>query len=139
MDYKSCFEIVKRQNPELSYKEQQTAASKMLKEFKVAQAGYEAGGNKTTPGISEKIKKDIEQGSITQTVVKGPSMSQLAIAEKRLKSNPIDVNSLRTIGGEAIPKGKIVKHGMEGVNTLVSFEDEDGNKLPIIGYFRIWM
>jgi hypothetical protein len=45
------------------------------------------------------------------------------------------------IGFQVIPDGRIVNWGKADnpVNSLVTFEDRTGNKLPVEGYFEIYL
>lgn len=132
MDYESMFAVVKKQNPELSHKEAQKKASEMYQNFK------KAGGNYTGTDLTGKA--DGSSGVSPASAAVGTVVSnELALAEKRLRMAPIDINNLRVIGAEAIPDGAVVKHGKEGVNTLVSFENAEGKRLPMVGYFRIFI
>jgi hypothetical protein len=132
MDYKETLSIVKKQNPEMPHKEAVKKASEMYKRFQKAQETYGAGNSDFSgPGGSA--------GGPTSSVASGVVTNELANAEKKLRSNVIDVNSLRTIGREAIPDGELVQHGKDGVNTMVSFENKTGKRLPLVGYFRIYI
>ena len=117
MDYNSILETVKKQHPTMSYREQQKKASEMLKNFATAQ--------QTLSSVPSGKKEPVEENI-------------LAEAEKRIRANVVDVNSIITHGKQVMPDGELIKHGKEGVNTLVTFEDGKGNKLPLVGHFRIF-
>ena len=131
MNYKDMLEVVKKQHPDVPYKEQQKMASEMLKKFKSSAESHSSG-------------MPPESGTSSATDVPGVKgkvlpMAQLAAAEKKLRSDVIDINSLITVGREVIPGGSVRKHGLDGVNTMVTFEDNVGNRLPLVGYFRIYI
>jgi hypothetical protein len=126
MDYKQFLEVVKKQNPEKKFREQQKMASEMLKKFQASKESFKSSTiESSVPGVHNPEKE--------------LPMSALAAAEKRLRSNVIDINSLRTVGKEVMPEGIVVQHGKDGVNTKVTFEDSHGNRLPQVGYFRIYI
>jgi len=118
MDYNSILDTIKKQNPTMPYREQQKKASDMLKSFSKAQ--------ETLSSVPSGKREPVEQNI-------------LAEAEKRIRANVIDVNSIISIGKQVMPAGELVRHSKEGVNTLVTFEDGKGNKLPLIGHFRIYI
>ncbi|MFA6573722.1 MAG: hypothetical protein WCT13_06195 [Patescibacteria group bacterium] len=137
MDYKDMLAIVKKQNPELKHKEAQAKASEMFQKFKIAGAEY--GGSGDFGGAGGSPSPSGTDSSFKKTAVGAVVSNDLALAEKKLRSAVIDINSLRTIGTEVIPDGHLEKHGKEGVNTLVSWENGSGRRLPMVGYFRIWI
>jgi hypothetical protein len=124
MDYNEMLAVVKKQHPEMAYKEQQQAAKDMYKNFKASQVNFSQGGDASIPDGAIKV---------------GVSAPDLVQAEKRIKEKGGDINNLIVIGREVIPDGVLVKHGLEGVNTLVSWENESGRRLPEIGFFRVYI
>jgi hypothetical protein len=124
MDYNEMLGVVKKQNPEMPFKEQQQSAKKMYKNFKESQANFSQGGDNIMPEGAIKV---------------GISSPDLLQAEKRIREKGGDINTLIVIARELIPDGALVKHGLEGVNTLVSWENEAGRRLPEIGFFRIYI
>jgi hypothetical protein len=132
MDYKAFLKMIKDQNPDMPVKDQQKLASEKNKEFK-----------------ANLKKKQIADQSIPETKVEeGPvdfgdqdeiTLTVLMQAEKRIRAIGQNVNSIISIGREVIPKGQLVKHGKDGVNTMVTFADSDGNKLPVNGFFYIFI
>jgi hypothetical protein len=128
MDYKGFLELVKQQNPDMPGKEQQKLASEKYREFK-DNLKSQANSN---PPPSEKSSAPLD-------VKEDITFSELVQAEKRIRAKGVDINSVISIGLEVIPEGKIVKHGKEGVNTRVSFEDNEGNKIPVNGHFYIYI
>lgn len=141
MEYKDMLTIVKKQNPELKHKEAQAKASEMYQRFKTAGAEYSGNTDFGGPGGSPSSSPQTSglPASFKKTAVGAVVSNDLALAEKKLRSGVIDINSLRTVGSEVIPDGHLEKHGKEGVNTLVSYENESGRRLPMVGYFRIWI
>lgn len=123
MNYQETLEAVKKQNPGMPHKEAMKKASETFARFKEAEKTLAAGG--TNPVETRK-------NAVVAT-------SEIEQAEKRLRQNPIDINSLIATGLQVIPAGVIVKHGLEGVNTKVTFEDKAGHRLPAVGYFYIYM
>ena len=123
MNYNSILKVVRAQNPDIPWRDQQKKASDIMKKLKL---------NK-----DELSGKD--GGSVTEAPVFDPVSEEIFMAEKRLRSNVIDVNSLISIGREVIPHGELVKHGKDGVNTKVTFEDGFGHRLPASGYFTIYI
>ncbi len=134
MDYKETLAVVKAQNPGLSHKECQKKASILYNAYKEGQADLaktQAGkGSISAPGAAPSIKRPL--GAIPTP--------ELAEAEKAIRKGIIDVNKITSIGHDAIPDGRIVNHGKadNGVNTLVSYEDDNGNRLPVEGFFQIF-
>jgi hypothetical protein len=129
MTYNDCLKVVKAQHSDLSYKEQQKAASDMLKKFKDAQEGLASGA--TPPQIKAPGSELIPAEGKSLTV------STLSSVESMIRTEGCDKNRIVSLGREIMPEGELVKHGRDGVNTLVTFEDHYGNKLPVIGYFKI--
>lgn len=125
MDYNSMLEVVRKQNPDMPYREQQKTAKQALADFKQGTKDFvNAGGDVMAP---------------VGTIKVGISTPDLLEAEKRIRQNTPDVNSIITIGREVIPDGELKRHGKNGVNTNVSWENTSGKKLPEIGYFSIYI
>jgi hypothetical protein len=133
MTYNDFLTLVKQQNPEMPGKDQQKLASTKHKEFK---ASLKSQKTDVQPGAGE--NKGDKGPSIPETTENQITLTDLMQAEKRIRATGVDVNSVISIGREVIPNGQLIKHGKEGVNTLVSFEDPEGNKIPINGHFHIY-
>lgn len=134
MDYKAMLKLVQMQNKELSFKDAQKLASSKLRELNAKLK--ETGSSSFSPATEIKRKEIVEKDG---KIVKEVSISELVEAEKRIRTQVVDINRLVEMGRQTIPGGEIVKHGKSGVNTLVTFEDKIGNKLPVTGYFVIYM
>lgn len=117
MDFQGILKVVRIQNPKLSYKEAQKKASEMLRKFKVAQEEF--------GGITPRT------GTIADSI--------LLEVEKDIRIQGMNKNNVIKHGRELMPTGDLIKHGRDGVNTLVTFEDHLGNRLPVEGYFKIWI
>ena len=128
MDYNGFLELDKQQYPYMLAKEQQKLASQKNKEFKanLKEQQNNAPSDKMEKGAPLEIKDDLTYEMMVQ-------------AEKRIRTKGMDVNSIISIGREVIPAGELVRHGKDGVNTRVSWEDKEGNKLPINGHFFIYI
>ncbi len=149
MNYESSLKIVKQQFPDMPFKEQQKKASDMYREFKRSQQALASGDMPfaTKPELNsdaENLDKDnVSEASRNNpdvAPVKRVTMSELINAEKKIKAGTIDVNSIISIGREVLPEGRLVNHGKAdgGVNSRVTFEDNKGNKIPIVGEFQIF-
>jgi hypothetical protein len=128
MDYNGMLDIVRQQNPGKTYKEQQQLAKTMYQNFKNASKNFDAKGA-GSPGAP------LPEGAIPI----GNSDTDLLLAEKRIRAGNIDVNAIISIGREVIPDGTLVKHGKNGVNTMVTFENKEGRRIPEIGTFSIYI
>jgi hypothetical protein len=128
MDYPGILKVVKIQNPELTHKQAQKKASDMLKKLKAAQE--ESGLGKSVVGVL-KADEPLPPGVL--------SWDMLAAAEARIRELGVNIHSITRTGLEFMPSGAIEKHGMNGVNTMVTFEDLHGNRLPVEGYFFVWI
>lgn len=120
MEYKELLKKVKEENPELSHKEAMGKASELFQNLKKAQAGIDGEAEKTDP-------EEPKTGTIDKQT--------LLSAEIRIREIGVDINSIVRTGKEVMPEGEIKKHGMNGVNTLLTFEDIHGNRLPVEGHF----
>ena len=166
MDYYSMLKVVKAQNPDMPYNEQQKKASQMLADFKAAQAAHASNDvdftnkpaeKKTEEGTSplnqpagqQELQKNVLKiggapmpevaYTPTRSVSKRVSISELAAAEKLIRDQGVDRGRILTVGRGVIREGELVIHGKDGVNSLVTFEDKFGNRIPIYGYFKIWL
>lgn len=152
MDYEQMLKLVKVQNPKLPYREQQQLASKKFKEYKAAQEAHAsndvsfAKGDEGTTGAAPsgaKTENQAENPAENQPQAKPApkrvSIGELSSAEKRIREAGVNRNTIISIGREVIPEGELVKHGRDGVNSLVTFEDKLNNKLPVYGFFKIFM
>jgi hypothetical protein len=121
MDYQAVLKVIKLQNPSLAHKEAQALAKTKYAEFK-------SKFSSTTETFPDAPPVKSELPSIV-----------LVDAEKRIRELGVNIHSIINTGLEVIPTGEIKKHGMSGVNTLVTFEDKLGNRLPVEGHFVIWI
>ena len=134
MTYQETLTIVRKQNPSMSFKDAQQKAKGLYDAYKNGQAELIKQQEQANPGSTKggpKVKK--LPGTIPT--------SDLYEAEKAIKGGPIDVSKIMNIGQQFIPDGKIVRHGKSEncVNTLVTFEDEAGNRLPQEGFYEIFL
>lgn len=161
MDYDSILKMVKQQNPKMPHKEAQKKASETFQKMKQAQA--ELKGEKPL-SIKPESKKPAETkvpeskvGENTETkaevtapepeeiiempspLIGGINVDLLYQAEQRIRDVGVNRNSIIFHGQKAIPGGRLVIHGKDGVNKLVTFEDQEGNCIPINGYFKIFL
>ncbi len=138
MDYEKILKQVRDQNPKMPYRDQQKAASRLVKVFKEAEVKEKVDKlpdfEKT--GKSPDQDKPQSAGQSKKALI---SKSLLAAAEGRIRTGRIDVSSIISIGREVIPTGELVKHDKRGINTYVTFEDNSGNKLPMDGEFLIFL
>jgi len=124
MNYPGILKVVRAQNPELPYKEAQKKAKEMFAKFKAA---------------SEKLSiADVSPMAGMSTVVTTDTDVLLA-AEKRIREKGVNISSIYTVGREVMPTGDLVRHDKIGVNTQVTFEDGSGKRLPVEGFFVIWI
>lgn len=124
MDYPGILKVVKIQHPELTHKQAMKKAKEMFAKFKAASA--ELAGTDT-----KSMAEAVSAGTIATDV--------LLAAEKRLRAGGANPHSVVVIGREIMPGGKLVNYGKSGMNTLVTFEDGMGNRLPVAGYFVVWL
>jgi hypothetical protein len=142
MTYQETLEMVRKQNPNMPYKEAQQQAKKIYGNYtKNAEAlkkevGAPAAG--ATPAAAPakgpaKIVLKSKSSSVT--------IPEIADAEKRIRSAPVDVNRIVSISREVIPDGRLVNYGKaeNKVNSLVAWEDGKGNRLPVEGFFEVWL
>jgi hypothetical protein len=120
MNYNETLKVVKSQNPTKSHKECAKLASNIYGEYK---KGLQPTGKKA-PG-------KVVSGSI--------SVDDLKMVEDMIRKQGVNKNSINQLCHEVMPAGEMKIHGKEGVNSLVTFEDSLGNRIPIEGYFKIWI
>jgi len=154
MDYESTLKLVRQQNPKMPYKEAQKKAKDMYAKFKQAQA--ELKNEKIPVGVktktADKTDKPAKNKSADQVstpvyepepsapiLLGGINVDILYDAEEDIRKMGINRNSIIQRGRQAIPDGKLVVHGKDGVNKLVTFENDKGDCIPINGYFKIFM
>jgi hypothetical protein len=121
-NYQELLAKVKAENPEMPHKEAMKKASELNKNLLLAQKALENKGDE----VPEQKTGNIDKGTLID-------------AEKRIRELGVNINTIINTGREVIPNGKIVKNGPSGVNTLVSWEDEAGNRLPVEGSFIVWI
>jgi ribosomal protein S4E len=136
MDYKETLEMVKKQNPDKDHRWCQKQASTIFNTYKEGQKNLKENlGAAAVKAADPALKpgKFVYHGTIP--------VAELNDAEKRLKGKPLDINAIIVAGREHIYEGFIVNHGKaaNGVNSLVTFEDNDGNRFPVEGYFEVWI
>jgi hypothetical protein len=135
MNYDQCLAVVKAQNPKMPHREQQTAASGMLKEFKASQKALASGDlpYATKPGEEELGDSEVSVKTVTR--------HELLAAEKKIRSGALDANNIVTVGREVMSDGRLVNHGKaeDLVNSRVTFEDGKGNRIPVAGEFVIYI
>jgi hypothetical protein len=157
MDYNAMLKMVRMQNPDMPFKEAQQLAKTKYAEFKITLETQKkndppiiSGAVKVTEkpviGTDKTDKTDKQVAQAISASVPDPLADpneipymQLVSAEKYIRQVGVNRNSVLRFGKEAIPTGELVKHGKDGVNTLVTFEDKYGNKVPVTGYFRIFI
>lgn len=153
MEYADILKMVRQQNSEMPYKEAQKLAKSKYAEFK-QQADIQRSTDKPFPQPQkerEKLNLPTEKKAVVkktdvektdETTVSNPgeiSIDQLMAAEKRIRDLSVGRSNIVKVGKEYMPTGDLVTHGKDGVNTLVTFEDQYGNKIPVEGYFKIWL
>lgn len=139
MDYPSILKVVKTQNPKMSHKEAQKKASELHKKFLAAEeelADSDALPKETKipdkPNADKpELPKDIPGNMI--------ALGALKDVEQQIRNIGINKSNICLFGNKLMPDGQLVKHGRIGINTEVSFEDPAGNKIPVDGYFLIWI
>jgi len=152
MDFNSILKLVKQQNPKMPHKEAQQKAKDMFQKMKQAQAELK---NEVVTEIKPQIKAKTElknelvlqaSSEIQYEAPRPPillpggiNVDTLYSAEESIRNAGVNRNSIIFHGHKAIPNGKLVIHSKEGANKLVTFEDEEGNCIPINGYFRIFL
>lgn len=151
MDFDSMLKLVKMQNPKMSHKAAQKEASKRYQEFKgkaeTFSADYIPDSTSSSAGIGssgpdiKKGEKSSEFGMIPRASSAKPeiTITEIAAVEKKMRQGVIDKMAVISNGRQIIPEGSLIIHGKQGVNTLVTWEDEEGNKLPLTGYFAVFM
>lgn len=66
-------------------------------------------------------------------------ISELSALEKNIRAAGVNRNSIIAMAQPIIPEGELKIEDKEGVNYLVKFEDKYGNKVPVYGYFKIFI
>jgi hypothetical protein len=129
MDFPGILKVIKIQHPELSHKEAQKLASERLKLFKAAQVeGESMAPPPSAPGVP-----------LSPVAVAPVAASYLSKVEERIRKIGTNINTIIELSREAIPEGELVNYGKNGVNSLVTWEDKAGNRLPVSGYFVVWI
>lgn len=132
MDWKETLDMVKKQNPTLSFKECQAKAKQIYDAYKKGTDGLQA-ENKLNPAAAKV--------SAVTGKTSGKSTPELWDAEEQIRKGPIDANKIMSIGRQVMPDGRLTEYGKgaNGVNTLVTFEDQHGNRLPVEGFWEIFI
>ncbi len=135
MNWKETLDMVRKQNPDKPFKEQQSIAKGIYDAYKKGTDGLQAEA-KVNPAAA---KVGAATGRSVTALTK--STPELYDAEDRIKKGPIDCNKIMSIGHEVMPDGKLTEYGKaaNGVNTYVTFEDGHGNRLPAEGFFEIFI
>jgi hypothetical protein len=131
MDYAGILKVIKIENPDLSHREAMKKASEQFQKFKK----LEKDGGLIKPPVPDApvIEATPEEKGLIP-------VERLISAEKQIREVGPDVNSVSRLGREAIPTGQLIKHGKSGVNTMVTWEDMAGNRIPVGGgYFYIYI
>lgn len=136
MDYQSILKVVKEQNVGMSHKEAQKKASEMLKKFAAAQEAFAAAQEAfASNSVAAKEEPAMLNSKLSGTV---PQYELIAI-EKRIRQEGVNISRIALICRELIPDGEIVNHGRDGVNTRITWQDNAGNRVPVDGYFVVWI
>lgn len=152
MDYNAMLKMVKLQNPDMPFKEAQQLAKTKYAEFKTTLDTQKKNDPPIITGTVKVAEKPVA-GADKKPSVPAPSYSlpdpvadpneipymQLVSAEKFIRQTGVNRNSVLRYCKEAIPSGELKVHGKDGVNTLVTFEDNYGNKIPVTGFFKIFI
>jgi len=144
--------LVRQENPKMPFKKAQQLAKTKYAEFKTTLGTQKkndplvTGAVKVTekPGTDKADKQEVSQTSVAPipdplTDPNKISYMQLESAEKFIRQTGVNRNSVLRYGKEIISTGELVKHGKEGANTLVTFEDKHGNRIPVTGFFKIFI
>jgi hypothetical protein len=123
-NYNDLLKKVKEENPGMPYKEQQKKASELHRNLVKGQEGIM-----------------LQQDSPAEPAAKVGNIpeSVLADAERRIREIGVNINTVIRVCKEIMPEGKIVKNGVSGVNSLITFEDGQGNRVPVEGNFIVWI
>jgi hypothetical protein len=164
MDYKETLDVVKKQNPGPSYKEvladvKAKNPDKTHRECqKIAGDEYKVYTDKVE-AIAKKLFNTYKEGQSNLNAAEGAKLggsagqapdhvihtaanaAEIADAEKKIRQKPIDVNSVMSIGREVIYDGALVNHGKADnmVNSLVTYENNDGDRFPREGFFEVFI
>jgi hypothetical protein len=158
LSYKDILADIKEKNPELPYKDAQKQASERFKKLQAEAekkakdtfAKFEKARNELknsmdlttmTSGIKSDDKSDKSKESTANKskIPEGIPVDELFAAEERIRKEGPNRNTIMRLGGQVIPKGQLKIHGQEGPNKLVTWEDNEGNCIPISGYFKIFL
>jgi hypothetical protein len=136
MNYAEILQAIKLQNPGMPQKDAQKKASEMHKKFQSAKEALAKESPDDAYSIAAKIDGTIKPKTEKSTTI---ASEMLLSVEKRIREAHVDINNIARIGREVMPKGEIVKHRKDGLNTLVTWEDTFGNRIPVDGYFVVWI
>jgi hypothetical protein len=142
MTYQETLKQVQKQNPDKPYKECQQIAKKIFSAYK---EGIEKlNKSASSIGIPPEEKPPVKTKLLIKETLPyagSSDPSELYALEKLIRQGGYDVNKICSLGRSLIQDGKIVRHGHtpNGVNSYVSFEDEAGNRLPLDGYFIVYL
>jgi hypothetical protein len=128
--FNSVLEKVREENPEMKFKDQQKQAALKFAEYKKFKGGgSDSGGGSDKPKSAKEVFRTPVGG------LSGEAFDALKTAEKRIRATGMNVNNIVLIGREVIPDGKLTNNGKIGVNTRFTFENEEGVRLPVEGFF----
>lgn len=146
--------MVRLQNPDMPFKEAQQLAKTKFAEFKTTLDTQKKNDPPIITGAVKVAEKPVV-GTDKKPSASSPAPAYsipdpvedpneipymtLISAEKFIRQSGVNRNSVLRYCKEAIPGGELKIHGKDGVNTLVTFEDKYGNKIPVTGYFRIFI
>ena len=138
MNYQETLQVVRAQNPKLPYKECQKKAKTLYEAYKAGQADLKA--RQPAPPVATPLSQS-GPAPVTPRLPGAIPLGVLHEAEQEIRKGPVDVNKIMNVGYQVIPDGQIVNYGKaeNKVNTLVAFEDLNGNRLPTEGFFEIFI
>lgn len=140
MNYKETLDVVRQQNPDKSYRECQKIASELHEKYK---AGLEALKAQQAIIHPDATAAPASNGAQPQSprLAGALPLPELVDADKQIRKGPVDCAKVMSIGLQVIPDGKIVNYGKaeNGVNSLVCFEDSTGNRLPVDGFYEVFI
>lgn len=129
MDYKDTLQAVRDQNPGKPYRWCQKKASEIWNAYKESEEAV----RKQQADDADTLPYVPDAGTI--------STAELFETEKKIReSGPVDVATVMRLGLAVIPNGHIISHGKAAnlVNTLITFEDSENNRLPLTGFFEVF-
>jgi hypothetical protein len=140
MTYQETLEVVKQQNRDKSHRECQAIASDLHRKYKEGLAALKAQQAIIHPQGQPSVSGS-GPAPATPRLAGALPVPELIAADKAIRNGPIDVAKIMSNGFQVIPDGKIINWGKAEnvVNSLVTFEDTTGNRLPPDGYYEIFI